>query len=139
MNNNNKEIFLNLLDILNNTDKSLFNEDTLNFYTSFIGLPLDEQGKIFDSMLNNINYYKKIQQENINKQICEKNGHDYSNWYESYSFRNYRGSTFKNKIWCKKCLRCGDIYFTFSKPNELIDDINKDNIKLKKLNKIKNN
>ena len=49
-----------------------------------------------------------------------------------------------NKVWCRKCARCGDIYFTYVKPNELKkkEEINKleNDIKVlqKKLMNLKN-
>lgn len=53
-----------------------------------------------------------------NNQLCNENNHIYSLWYETSCFKDYNGSTFKNKIWCRKCEKCGNIDFTFVKPKE---------------------
>ena len=114
------EILTNLLEILETEDETFFNDSALRFYTDFINLPKDIQVKLFNALLDDLKVYKNMQIDNENKKICEETGHSYSSWYEKVSFKNYRGSTFKNKIWCKKCSKCGDINFTFIKPNELI-------------------
>lgn len=118
----NTELLLkNIKEIFNNTAIVNFNEETTLFLDDFDNLSIELQLELFNILLENLKYYKSIQLRNINNQKCDKNGHIYSSWYEKNCFNNYNGSSFKNKIWCKKCAICGDVLFTFVKPKELID------------------
>ena len=76
--------------------------------------------------------------EHIRCVECEYDNHCYSSWYESVSFENYKGSSFKNKIWCRRCMKCGYVDFTFVKPEEIIkiENEEKKKIKTRKIEKI---
>ncbi len=133
-----------ILNVLGNADVSKLDNSTINCFIDFNNLTKLEQIKLLDELLHNLKFYKQIHDERNNQQTCEKEGHIYGEWYESISFKCYKGSSFKNKIWCKKCARCKNIEMTFVKPKELlkkeeeekieseIDDLQKRLIKLRK-------
>ena len=125
---NNCEIVLNnIKEILNNVIMHYFTDETICFLDNFRSLSVDKQLELFNEFLNNVDECRNANIKMLNEQICEKKGHEYSKWYEKISFRNYNGSTFRNKIWCRKCKKCGNIDFTFVKPKEF--NIHKENSK----------
>ena len=114
------EIILdNLKDILGKTNIMTFNPETVDFLIKYNDLSRDIQLQLLNNILDSVNMYSSIEKEKTNQTICLKEGHIYSDWYESVSFKNYNGSSFQNKFWCKECQRCGNIHFTFVKPKEL--------------------
>ena len=116
----NSEIVLNnLKDILGKTSIMTFNLETVDFLVKYNNLPRDIQLELLNNILDNVNIYYSNENKKDNQTICLKEGHIYSDWYESVSFKNYNGSSFHNRIWCKECQRCGHVDFTFVKPKEL--------------------
>ena len=134
MNYNSDVIFANMKEILSNVDRELLSDETLNFLDDFNNLSKDNQHIIFNSFLSSLSFLKDVEFEQKIKDSCAINGHIYSPWYESVSFDNYKGASFKNKIWCKKCQICGYVDFTFVRPGELIE-IKKSDYKIKKREK----
>ena len=62
-----------------------------------------------------------ITNNNVVDNKCENDNHVYSDWFEKECFSNYNGSTFRNKIWCRKCMKCGNVDFTFVKPMNYVN------------------
>ena len=117
---NSEKILDNILEVLDNSNVLSINEDTQNFLIDFVNLPREEQLILFNELLDKLKFYKKIHQDKDNQKKCTDEGHLYSSWYERICFKSYKGSTFKNKIWCRKCSRCGHFDYTFVKPIELV-------------------
>lgn len=110
----------NVLMVFGKADISELDHSTIDFFIEFNKLPRNEQIKMLNTFVNTLKFYKRIHSDEENQLTCEKSGHIYGEWYESVSFKCYKGSSFKNKIWCKKCARCGNIEMTFVKPRELV-------------------
>ncbi len=113
------KILKNMGEILANVKTDSFSNETMEFLSDFNSLTKENQLIIFRSFLASLEFMKDIQEEKRIKEKCAQEGHDYTPWYEKHSFECYNGSTFQNKVWCKKCSRCGYVEFTFVKPPEM--------------------
>ena len=116
-----KVLLDDIRNVLGSADVTKLNGSTIDCFVDFNSLPTSDQIKMLTNFLHSLEFYKQINEKVSNQKVCEKEGHMYGDWYERVSFKCYKGSSFKNRIWCKKCARCGNIEMTFVKPMELIE------------------
>ena len=102
-------------------EKNELGEDLITCLSNFKGLSRKNQIELLRKFISHLEFYKKIDDEEKNQKKCESEGHKFLKWYESSSFKNYKGNTFSNRIWCRKCFRCGYVDVRFTKPQEVID------------------
>ena len=121
MEDNNINMLLdNFLDALSTIKENSPDKSACELAEDFNALPKEYQKELLVKMLDHLKFYTHINQEQLNQKKCEMEGHIYGDWYESVSFKCYKGSSFRNRIWCKKCARCGNVEITFVKPQELV-------------------
>lgn len=114
------KILDNLLEIVDSANVTAFDDDTAKFLIDYASLPRKNQIDLLNKFLESLEFYKHFQVETENREKCFKEGHIYADWYERVSFKSYKGSTFKNKIWCKECRRCGDFVISYVEPKEIV-------------------
>ena len=119
-----KKIYENLRTILRSTLIGSFDDETIQFLDDLKSLSIERQHELFSLFVRNVEYCDDILIQNAFKECCELEGHIYSDWYERISSKDYSSSPFKNKVWCKKCKKCNDVYITFIKPDDFTDNNN---------------
>ena len=127
-----KKVLMNIKNILNSTTVSEIDDETIKLFSKLSAFPIEKQEELFEQFLNNVDDYYNyiISFMKISDNKCDKDSHIYSSWYEKHSFDNYNGSSFKNRFWCRKCMQCSHVEFTYIKPEEL------SNLEEEKINKL---
>ena len=121
----NKKLLIKVANILDAINIEQLDSEMINFCVKFSKLSEEEKNLLFENFFNNIDFYYSSHIKSENRERCALEGHLYTNWEERPIFNNYHGSSFKNRVWHRECMRCGETDLRYVNPNKIVIEENK--------------